>query len=128
MGIWSVLYAPIVVGYLEFVICPFCSGVCEVCYKVVGYIEHDIKKVVYGLEYVCVLESPIIHYSRPNFNLHMDCRSQFVFKMMDVKNPTGSNMGLAALSTTYFIDGASVVMLENLELSSIMFHWISSVS
>ena len=58
----------------------------------------------------------------------MDCRILFVFKMMDVKNPNGSNMGLATLSTTYFIDGASVAMLENLKLSSIMFHWIPSVS
>ena len=31
-GIWSVLYAPIVVGYVEFVICSYCSWVYGVCY------------------------------------------------------------------------------------------------
>ena len=31
-GIWSVLYAPIVVGYIECVICPYCSGVYGLCY------------------------------------------------------------------------------------------------
>ena len=45
-GIFSVIYAPIVVE------------VYGVCYNVVGYIECDIK-VVYGLRYVCVLQSPI---------------------------------------------------------------------
>ena len=66
--------------------------------------------------------------SHTGFSLHMDCRILFVFKVMDDKYPNRSNVRLTTLSTTYFIDGASVVKLESLKLSSIMLHWIRSVS
>ena len=56
-GVYGVLlYAPIVVGHMECVIYPYCSGVYGV-----HYIECDIK-VVYGVGYVCVLQSPVYHY------------------------------------------------------------------
>ena len=90
MRIWSVLYAPIVVGYLECVIYPYCSWVFGVCYKVVGYIEYDIKKeLVYGVG-ACVCAGKPYYLLLPSENQALGLRNCLA-SALNTKEPVVKN-------------------------------------